>query len=115
MPTSSPSPADSYADFPHVDNAQAGCNGLQDCWQTPETQWRTVSQNLEENLKAKGYVVKQLDLADDTGIRVYQVSKNGETQYYLNLLSTGQGTVYRFSQEPLTREELNKTAAIEYN
>jgi hypothetical protein len=80
------------------------------CWQTAETQWRSVSTDLKQNLENKGYVVQQLDLEDDTGIRVYEVSKDGKMQYYLNLLSTEKGTVYLLAQKPLTREEL-RTAA----
>jgi N-dimethylarginine dimethylaminohydrolase len=95
------------AEFPQIEGAQAGCNGLLDCWKTPETQWRDVSSNLEQKLEAKGYDVKALDLEDDTGRRVYEVSKDGEIKYYLNVLSTERGTVYRISQQPLTREELN--------
>ena len=100
------------AEFPHVEGAQAGCNGLTDCWQTPETQWRDVSSNLEQKLEAQGYEVKALDLEDDTGRRVYKVSKDGEIKYYLNVLSTQRGTVYKFSKELLTREELNQAAAL---
>ena len=100
------------ADFPHYEGAQPGCNGLFGCWQIPETQWRSVSRNLIENLEAQGYEVEPLDLEDDTGRRVYKVSKSDEIKYYLNLLSTDQGTVYRLSQEPLSREELNQAAAL---
>ena len=100
------------AEFPQVEGSQAGCNGLLGCWQTPETQWRDVSSNLEQRLEAQGYEVEALDLEDDTGRRVYQVSKAGALKYYLNVLSTERGTVYRISQEPLTREELNQAAAL---
>ncbi len=100
------------AEFPQVEGSQAGCNGLLGCWQTPETQWRDVSSNLEQRLEAQGYEVEALDLEDDTGRRVYQVSKAGDLKYYLNVLSTERGTVYRISQEPLTREELNQAAAL---
>jgi hypothetical protein len=100
------------AEFPQIEGAQAGCNGLLGCWQTPETQWRDVSSNLEQELEAKGYQVKALDLEDDTGRRVYEVSKAGEIKYYLNVLSTNRGTVYKISQEPLTREQLNQAAAL---
>jgi hypothetical protein len=95
------------ADFPHLEGAQPGCNGLLGCWQLPETQWRSVSRNLIENLEAQGYKVEPLDLEDDTGRRVYKVSKGNELKYYLNLFSTQQGTVYRLSQQPLSREELD--------
>jgi hypothetical protein len=81
------------------------------CWQTAETQWRSVSTDLKQNLENKGYVVQQLDLEDDTGIRVYEVSKDGKRQYYLNLLSTGKGTVYLMAEKPLTRAELTTAAA----
>ncbi|NEQ28103.1 MAG: hypothetical protein F6K28_55770 [Microcoleus sp. SIO2G3] len=110
-PTPSPSPDEPFADFPHVDGVQPGCNNSLSCWQTTETQWRTVSENLKQNLEAQGYVVKKLELADDTGRTAYQVSKDGETKYYLNLLSTKQGTVYLLTKEQLTPEELNSAVA----
>jgi hypothetical protein len=110
-PTPSPSPDEPFADFPHVDGVQAGCNNSLSCWQTAETQWRSVSENLKQNLEAQGYMVEKLELADDTGRSTYQVSKDGETKYYLNLLSTKQGTVYLLTKEQLTLEELNSAVA----
>jgi hypothetical protein len=90
---------------------QPGCNNSLSCWQTAETQWRSVSENLKQNLEAQGYVVEKLELADDTGRSAYQVSKDGETKYYLNLLSTKQGTVYLLTKEQLTPEELDSAVA----
>jgi hypothetical protein len=84
---------------------------LKGCWQTAETQWRSVSTDLEQKLVNKGYALKPLDLEDDTGLRVYEVSKDGKRQYYLNLLSTEKGTVYLMAEKPLTREELTTAAA----
>ncbi len=111
QPTPSPSPDEPFADFPHVDGVQPGCNNSLSCWQTAETQWRSVSENLKQNLEAQGYVVEKLELADDTGRSAYQVSKDGETKYYLNLLSTKQGTVYLLTKEQLTPEELDSAVA----
>jgi hypothetical protein len=99
------------ADFPHFDQAPTTCNGSKDCWQTAETQWRSVSRDLIQKLESKGFVVQALDLEDDTGRRVYEVSKDGKAQYYLNLFSTDKGTVYLIAKEPLDREELNKAVA----
>ncbi|MCA1990436.1 MAG: hypothetical protein LDL41_00070 [Coleofasciculus sp. S288] len=106
----SPSPDELFADFPHSEGAEASCNGLLDCWQV-ENALTSVSGELQENLIAQGYEVKKLDIEDDTGRRVFKVFKKGETPYYLNLLSTLEGTVYRITKEPLTREELAKQAA----
>ncbi len=68
---------------------------------------------LEQDLQSRGYMIDQLELADDTGIRVYAVSKAGEIAYYLNLLSTFEGTVYIVSEQPMTREELNAMVGVQ--
>jgi hypothetical protein len=125
VPTPSPTPAAPFADFPHFDDAKPGCNGLQNCWKTEETQWGLVSNNFKQKLEGQGYdVEEESDIEDDTGRRVYRVSKEGVTKYYINLLSpeyylsllpkeeylkllsTEQGTIYLPTEKLLSREEL---------
>jgi hypothetical protein len=66
-----------------------------------------VAGNLEEKLADQGYDVEQLELDDDTGLRVYEISKDNK-RYYLHFLSTAQGTVYLIKPEQLSREEVEK-------
>lgn len=100
-------------DFPHAEGSQPGCGGQAVCWQTDNTQWRSVARTFEQTLEDQGYDVNQLELETDTGVRVYAVSKEGEIPYYLNLLSTLDGTVYVLSDKPLTPQELTEMAAAQ--
>ncbi|RMG13692.1 MAG: hypothetical protein D6728_04270 [Cyanobacteria bacterium J055] len=108
-PTPDPTPTP-FHDFPHASGAQSGCNGRDDCWQTSETQWRSIASNLSQDLQNRGYEVEQVNIATDTGMRVYRISKTGETPYYLHLVSTLQGTKYVTSQTQMTTEELEELA-----
>lgn len=92
--------------FPHAVGSQPGCGGRDGCWQHESTQWRSIATTLKQDLENQGYTLTPLEIGSDTGMRIYQVSKMGEPPYYLNLLSTLQGTVYIVSEEPLTPEEL---------
>ncbi len=61
-----------------------------------------------EQLEAKGYTVRlRDDLEDDTGRKVYEVSKDEETRYLsvLSALELGR-TVYVLAAEPMTIEDL---------
>jgi hypothetical protein len=93
-----------------LDGAEPGCNGAKDCWQVEETQWRTIAGNLEDRLQGKGYTVKQLDLNDDIGLRVYEIIQHSSAKFYLHLLSTSQGTVFLMHPKVLSREELHQMA-----
>lgn len=106
-PSESPGP---YATFPHVEGTSAGCGGRENCWQSADTQWRSLARTLEQNLQDQGYSVTQLDLETDTGVRVYRVTKASEPAYYLNLISTFQGTVYLISEQPMTALEIRQAA-----
>lgn len=97
------------AAFPNLPSAQPGCGGLEGCWQVDNSQWRSVAGNLEQQLAAAGYSVQQLNVEEDTGFRVYQISKNGKVQY-LHLLSTLKGTVYLLKPEQLSQRELQQEA-----
>ncbi|MDX2215197.1 MAG: hypothetical protein SFY66_18060 [Oculatellaceae cyanobacterium bins.114] len=101
------------ADFPHMTGAQPSCGGQSGCWQIADTQWRAIARTFEQDLQDRGYDIDQLQLADDTGLRVYAVSKAGEVSYYLNLLSTLQGTLYILSDQPLSREALSEMAGVQ--
>lgn len=103
-------PPSPYATFPHVEGTTAGCGGQENCWQSADTQWRSLARTLEQDLQNQGYSATQLDLETDTGVRVYRVAKAGEPEYYLNLISTFQGTVYLISEQPMTAAEIRQAA-----
>ncbi|MGB5899487.1 MAG: hypothetical protein WBG66_14935, partial [Geitlerinemataceae cyanobacterium] len=73
-------------------------------------QWRSIAGNLLENLQNDGYEAEPLDIATDTGMRVYRISKTGETPYYLHIVSSLQGTRYVKSPEQMTTEALRQLA-----
>ncbi|WP_143467703.1 hypothetical protein [Leptolyngbya ohadii] len=70
--------------------------------------FRDVGRTMMEQLEAKGYTVRlRDDLEDDTGRKVYEVSKDEETRYLsvLSALELGR-TVYVLAAEPMTIEDL---------
>jgi hypothetical protein len=93
-----------------VEGAQVGCHSSESCWQTSNTQWRSLATNLRETLQTQGYSLEEVPLDNDTGRRIYRVSKPDETPYYLNLISTQEGTVYFLTAQPMTPEALNQVA-----
>lgn len=108
-PTANSSPVkEQFADFPQLDGSQPGCEGIAGCWQAPTTNWRIASRTLISSIEAKGYSVDELSDLEESGRKVYEVSKQGETQQYLNIFSIGGDMVYRLAEKPLSREELNQ-------
>lgn len=99
-----------YADFPHLDGAQATCEGMADCWRSPvSSSWRGAASNIEERLEAQGYTLNNVTgdvLSIDSGVRVYAVSKPGEASYYLNLVSVRDGVLYTMTTEPMTADQV---------
>ncbi|MCD8488935.1 MAG: hypothetical protein LRZ84_19880 [Desertifilum sp.] len=96
-------PEDPLAEFPHITGAQTGCEGQ--CWQIQQRS-TSVARNLLESLEAQGFTIRRTD-GDRTGERIYEVSKDGEVQYYISLFSTlDGGTKYAIADEPLKREDL---------
>lgn len=97
----------------------AGANGTQQscdetkatCWRVEDSQWRAVSQELREQLESRGYQVRPLDLEDDIGMAIFEVSKRGKRLYYLHFLSLedqGGGTAYLRADQVLSRDELRR-------
>lgn len=107
----SPEPPSPYATFPQIEGTTSGCGGRENCWQSADTQWRAIARTLERDLQNQGYAVSQIDFEIETGMRVYRVSKPGEPEYYLNLISTfEQGTVYLISEQLMTAAEIRQAA-----
>lgn len=112
-PTPLPSPTPTpFADFPHAEGAVQGCHDSEQCWQVADTQWRSLSRSLSEQLTAENYQLRELDLGDDAGRRVYELTDPAGEISYLSLISTLQGTVYLLTSEPLTGEEMDAIAGF---
>ncbi|MBD1873498.1 hypothetical protein H6F75_08395 [Nodosilinea sp. FACHB-131] len=105
-----PGPPGLYANFPHLDGAQAACQWLADCWRSPvSSSWRSAAGDLQARLESQGYTVSNITgevLSIDSGVRVYAVSKPGEPNYYLNLVSVREGVLYTMTAEPITSDEV---------
>jgi hypothetical protein len=93
-----------------LDGAQAACEGLADCWRSPvSSSWRSAAGDLEARLESQGYTVSNITgevLSIDSGVRVYAVSKPGEPNYYLNLVSVREGVLYTMTAEPMTSDQV---------
>ncbi|MEO0405761.1 MAG: hypothetical protein AAF289_00265 [Cyanobacteria bacterium P01_A01_bin.135] len=109
-PTSTPLP---FADFPHLPSAEAGCFGLGNCRQTSGGNFRQDGAALLEQLTAAGYQVQPRDDLEDSGIKVFEVTKGGTTEY-LSLLQPDLGqSVYVIAAEPVDLAELQASTNLE--
>jgi hypothetical protein len=99
-----------YADFPHLEGAEATCGEVSDCWRSPVvTSWRSAARDLERRLTDQGYAIADVTgqvIDIDSGVQVYAVSKPGEPTYYLNFISVGDGVLYTMTDEPMNIEEI---------
>lgn len=94
--------------------ATKACQSSKDgCWQTDETQWRSVAGKLEQHFEQEGYAVDKLDdLEDEQGMGIYEVSKPGSPTQYLHFLLTDRGTVYFLDPKRLNRNELEAAIGV---
>lgn len=118
-PTPEPTPepeAQPFADFPHFQGAQQADCGGEACWTSPvEGGWRGAARSIQDNLEAQGYTLNNVTgevLSTETGVRVYQVTKDGEAPYYLNLVSVAEGILYSLTPTPLTEDRLVALQAL---
>lgn len=111
VPTSEVFP-EPMANFPHLEGAEPGCDGLEQCWQIPDSHWRGIAQTLQTSLLRQGYALNELELENDTGRRVYEVIQDGEIVYYLTLVSTFEETIYRLTADPMTTAEIDELAGF---
>jgi hypothetical protein len=100
------------AEFPHLEGAEPACDGRSQCWQIPDSQWRGIAQTLQDSLVSQGYELNELELENDAGRRVYEVIQDEEIVYYLTLVSTFEGTIYRLTEEPMTTAEIDELAGF---
>ncbi|MGF1496178.1 MAG: hypothetical protein ACFB8W_05055 [Elainellaceae cyanobacterium] len=109
-PDSAPLP---FANFPHLPSAAAGCFGLGNCHQVEGENFRQMGTSLVDQLVAEGYEVRSRDDLDDSGIKVYEVTRNGESQY-LSLLQPDLGTsVYVLAAAPVTTADLQAAQPLQ--
>lgn len=92
-----------WEDFPQYPQAQPGCYNLDSCRQTAQPLGQ-VSTFFSQQLPAKAYTA-QLTI-DEPGRKVYQVSKNGLSQFLSLLAVEGKGTVYVVASTPLALGDL---------
>ena len=113
IPTPPPPEPPPYADFPHPEGAAAGCQGVANCWRSPAGNWSQEAQGLRSQLEAQGYDLDNITdqvLADETGVRIYAVRKNGAPEYYLNFISVAGALVYAMTEHPMTQAEVDAIA-----
>ena len=103
-----PEPPAPFADFPHLDGAQATCPGLATCWRSPvSSTWRSAANDLGTRLEAQGYTLNDVTgevLSIESGVLVFTVRKIGAPDYYLNLVSIDNGVLYTMTAEPITAD-----------
>lgn len=105
-PTATPDPL--LGNISKVLGAEPSCQGKQDCWQVGETHWRKVVASIEQQLNHKGYSLAEVELGDENGLGVYEVSKQDKREFYLHVILTAQGTVYLLKPQLLSRQELEQ-------
>ncbi len=101
---------DFLSNFPFPENANAGSLGVLS--KDADESARNVKQPLGQVIKYYGkelpdrkYTPLASPIADDTDLKIYQVSK-GSVSQYLHLISKGEDTVIFLSGKKLAREEL---------
>lgn len=108
-----PAPAIPFADLPQLAGTEVGCFGLSTCHQLSNgTSFRAAGQTLEAELVAQGYQVRLRDDLEETGRKVYEISKDDKTRF-LNVLSTDVGTtVYLVTPQPIHLAELQNSETL---
>ncbi|MEB3355097.1 MAG: hypothetical protein VKK04_00005, partial [Synechococcales bacterium] len=102
-----------FADFPHLARAGAGsCSGLGNCHQVDGENFRQMGTRLVDQLTLQGYEVRSRDDLEDSGIKVYEVTRDGVSQY-LSLLQPELGTsVYVLAANPITTTDLQAAQTL---
>jgi hypothetical protein len=100
--------SDPMKDFPHYPNADAGCLGIDSCYDTKQT-LAQVTQYFEKQLPLKKFAVKP-NISEESR-KVYQIDKKGSTQF-LNIFWTGDSAIYALAPTAITLADLQKTVQI---
>lgn len=109
-PTHEPLP---FSSFPHLANAEAGCYGLPNCRQIDGSNFRQAGTRLIDQLTAQGYDVRSRDDLEDSGLKVYEVTKDNTTRYLSLLQPDLSVAVYVLAAEPVTTAELQAAEPFE--
>ncbi len=97
-----------WKDFPLYPGSTPGCFGLSSCLEASVV-LSQVSSHFASQLPIRKYEVKRT--VQETGREVYQVSRNGLSQY-LSIIENGKNTVYVLSDAPRTLEDLEKAVEV---
>jgi hypothetical protein len=109
-PSSPVTPNDLVVNLAQLPDTQP-CQQVDGCWKSEKSQWRSVYAKVQQQMTSQGYRVTELELEDDTGFRVSQIAKDGQTRYFLHLLSTLEGTIYILNPTQLSKEEVEQRIA----
>lgn len=109
-PTPPPSSGDNpWADFPRYPGALPGCFKLESCSQTGKD-LNQVASFFEKELVTKKYDAKPT--IQEPTRKVYQVSKNGMTQFLSIIFAGEEGTVYVLGPDPLSLVDLKGAVEV---
>jgi len=94
------------AGIAHLEGAKPGCHGSEDCHFLAGSTVRTVTQDLQARLEAEGFRLSES--YRDTGLRVYEVSRDDKPVQFLHIASdnAGRDAFYLLSPQQKTLEEL---------
>lgn len=106
-PSSFPQPKrELIAGIAHLEGAQSGCYGSEDCHFLAGATVRDVTQDLQARLEAQGFRLSES--YRDTGLRVYEVYRQDKLPQFLHIVSdnAGRDAFYLLSPQQKTLEEL---------
>jgi hypothetical protein len=101
--------ANPWQDFPQYPGAETGCHNLQSCLQTADGLDK-VTAFFEKELDAKKYASKLT--ITEANRKVYQVARNGITQFLSVIEEAGKGTIYVLAEAPRSLSELAKAVEV---
>lgn len=106
-PSPSPKPKrELIAGIAHLEGAQSGCYGSEDCHFLTGATVRDVTRDLQARLEAQGFLLRES--YRDTGLRVYEVYRQDKPPQFLHIVSdnAGRDAFYLLSPQQKTLEEL---------
>ncbi|WP_237269708.1 hypothetical protein [Synechocystis sp. CACIAM 05] len=94
------------AGIAHLEGAQSGCYGSDDCHFLAGATVRAVTQDLQARLEAEGFRLSES--YRDMGLRIYQVYRQDKPPQFLHIVSdnAGRDAFYLLSPQQKTLEEL---------
>lgn len=97
------------AEFPHFLGAKPGCLEVPSCFQTAND-LEKVAAHFEQELPAKGFTTSVN--VDESGRKVYEVSRSDFSTQYLSLIDTKDGTIYVLADAPRSLDELKQAVVV---